>query len=657
MSCSPGGSDRRPTSPGESEQKRAEEHEPVVKERVATRCNRINPCAHCVKSGAQCSFRLGHKVQEKRQRVLISSVYEKRLEHISNKIDELGSVIEQLRDERRCEVPRIPVARSLPTSSLESRYQRLSETEAIEPSLFSHAIRALEALQAALIDEQYYTVATDIASALDAAWDMINVQKQRNEALERSRPFPNVLTPSLTFRDLPLPSVDKIMACLRIAQDSSPSRLYWPFEFGTLPDFTQYVIKACSPGLISDMELIIVHFTLHGLFTQCSIQATDDEIRQDYESQALICQESLETILSHLPFHIDTNIDSITALYMATLHCLGHGKTFTAWTFIARAALMCQAMGLNNSHIIAVERVEEGQRKLRLFWAVYALEKAVSLRLGRSSTIKDRDITVPRLALDRTMTSVPFNRFPDWIELASLYGRMHDDLYSPAALAQSTEIRMSRTRALASELEQLIMRRAEYYAFPQQWSSPSMYPTMSTFFIHANRAIEHSTLASVYRGIPSETPYRLAPCNNCIAAARISLQESEACVEILLSKAATWPTSLDSWINEILLLAPFIPFMILVCTIVEARDALGDLAHLRRVVGGLRTLAQSPRYRGCNRQLHIFDALYNVASKYVDLKTSAQPVDTIDYLLSDLCDYSYPNAGFDPSSELMLGSA
>jgi hypothetical protein len=65
------------------------------------------------------------------------------------------------------------------------------------------------------------------------------------------------------------------------------------------------------------MELIIAHYVLYWLFTQCSIGAEDETVKRDYEAQAVIGQGSLETILSNLPFHIDTNADSIRALYLA----------------------------------------------------------------------------------------------------------------------------------------------------------------------------------------------------------------------------------------------------------------------------------------------------------------------------------------------------
>ncbi|KAJ6073408.1 hypothetical protein N7467_011493 [Penicillium canescens] len=404
MSFRPGGTDYGPTGQAaggegglDSQWNGVDEHEVVVKERVAAE--------------AQCTFRLAHKAKEKRQRVLISStISERRLEHISNRVEELYGIIGQLRDERHNDdsslmAPtrlRAPSYSLLQSGSLRASPKSPAPAEGIESALFAHVICAARALETAVMNDPYSRAVDDITSALNTLRSTVNDQKQQNETLEGSRSFLKALPSGLSLRDLPIPSMDKIMACLRITQgaplfsrlcgtcsdnhpaESSPSEIYWPFEFGSLGDFTQYVIRACTPGPISDMELIIVHYVLFSLFTQCSIGADDETLRQDYDVQAATCRESLETILSSLSFHIDTNIDSICALYMAT--------------FISRASLMCLALGLHSSHAMVTEQENAMQRKMYLFWAVYALEKAVALRLGRPSTIRDQDITIPRLA-------------------------------------------------------------------------------------------------------------------------------------------------------------------------------------------------------------------------------------------------------------------
>ncbi|KAJ9492886.1 hypothetical protein VN97_g333 [Penicillium thymicola] len=493
------------------------------------------------------------------------------MEHISNKIDDLSEMMRQLSHERSSNSNsgfatsaglQPPLQSSLRSS--ESRvaasdnktgdrnhHQPLAEAGGIESTLFAHVIFATRFLQTVVANDPYSNVAAEMTSVLDALWSTVNVQKQQNETLEGSHPFSKALPQGLSSRDLPIPSMDRILACLRIAhEERSPNEVYWPFEFGSLGDFTQYVIKTCSPGPVTDMELIIVHYGLDLLFTECSSVAGGDAVKQEYEAQALICSDSLEAILSSLPFHITTDIVSVCAMYMATIYCLKHGKPFAAWTFISRASLMAQALGLHSKLVMATEPTEEAQRGIRLFWALYALEKAVSLRLGRSSTIRDHDITVPRLLLDRKMTSLLHNRLPDWIDVASLYGRV------------------------------------------------------------------------------------LAPCPECISAARATLKETEVCIT-MLTDAAMWSPSLGLWVNEIILLAPFMPFLILFCNVIETLNS-SDLDQLRQLVVSLQSMAQPSRYSACSKQLRIFKALYDVAAKYVEAKAEGQSEEMISDPFTDL---------------------
>ncbi|CAG8892398.1 unnamed protein product [Penicillium egyptiacum] len=639
MSCTPADSESSPTGRAPREEhdnyglmpeedlvlkcRSREENKTAETEKVATKCDRVNPCLQCIKTGSQCTYQLGSKAKEKRQRILISNVYESRMEHISNKIDKLSEMMRQLSRERTCnsgfassagsplhsslQSKESPVASSDNTTSLKRPDLSLEEAGGLESTLFAHVIFATRYLQAVVENDPYSNVAAEMTSALDALRSMVNAQNQQNEILEDSHPFSKALPPDLSFRELPIPSMNRILACLRIAYERSPNQVYWPFEFGSLGGFTGYVIKACSPGPVTDTELIIVHYGLYYLFTECSSAVEDDIVKQEYEAQALICRESLETILSNLPFHIITNIDSVCCQIKQAIYCLQCGKPFAAWTFISRASLMSQALGMHSNHAMTTEPAEKVQRKIRLFWALYVVEKAVSLRLGRCSTIRDYDITVPRLLLDRKMSSLLHNRLPDWIDVASLYGRVYDNTYSPNALAQPVSIRESRARTLAAELERIMAARVELY---------------------------YSILVCIYRGIPSGKCSSLAPCPECLSAARATLKETEVFIA-MLADAASWSPSLGIWVNEVVLLAPFIPFLILFCNIVETSDS-SDLHHLQRLVDSSHSIAQSPRYSACSKQLRILKALYDVAAKYVEAKARSQSGDMIRGQFTDL---------------------
>lgn len=82
-------------------------------------------------------------------------------------------------------------------------------------------------------------------------------------------------------------------------------------------------------------------------------------------------------------------------------------------------------------------------------------EKMLSLSLGRSSTLRDQDITLQRPSVNRTAGSSHLltDLAPGWVNMASLQGRIYDEIYSPSALMQPPHVRTSRALALAAEMK------------------------------------------------------------------------------------------------------------------------------------------------------------------------------------------------------------
>lgn len=121
---------------------------------------------------------------------------------------------------------------------------------------------------------------------------------------------------------------------------------------------------------------------------------------------------------------------------------------------------MIQALGLQHNVPVSVEGPEERTQKKDLFWTIYMTEKMLSLRLGRPSTFRDQDITLARPDIERPSGSFLAKLAPGWINMASIQGRIYDDIYSPGALMQPPHIRTSRARALAAELK-TVMQHAQ----------------------------------------------------------------------------------------------------------------------------------------------------------------------------------------------------
>lgn len=87
----------------------------------------------------------------------------------------------------------------------------------------------------------------------------------------------------------------------------------------------------------------------------------------------------------------------------------------------------------------------------------------LSLRLGRSSSFREQDITLDRLTstLERPSSSLLAELAPNWVSMASIQGRIYDEVYSPGALMQPPDVRTTRARTLADDLKAIIHQGQE----------------------------------------------------------------------------------------------------------------------------------------------------------------------------------------------------
>lgn len=114
---------------------------------------------------------------------------------------------------------------------------------------------------------------------------------------------------------------------------------------------------------------------------------------------------------------------------------------------------MSQRLGFHRAASSVAEGSETKGRKTRLFWVIYMLEKSLSLRLGRPSTIRDNDITIPLPGRESYSEGVVNFVTAKFIQTAQLQGRVYDEVYSPSALAQTGSTRTARAKALAVDVQ------------------------------------------------------------------------------------------------------------------------------------------------------------------------------------------------------------
>lgn len=89
-----------------------------------------------------------------------------------------------------------------------------------------------------------------------------------------------------------------------------------------------------------------------------------------------------------------------------------------------------------------------------MFWYVYVIDKSLSLRLGRSSTLQEYDIALDLPAKSSDPAVRPWNLIYEfWVRLAGFNGRIYEELYSARALSDSEADRTRKARCIIRDME------------------------------------------------------------------------------------------------------------------------------------------------------------------------------------------------------------
>ncbi|KAI8312991.1 hypothetical protein K4K61_009205 [Colletotrichum sp. SAR11_59] len=476
--------------------------------------------------------------------------------------------------------PATPASRGTPAETLAAPSPSSGNTSKIltpkleyegESSLSAQAAFANKFLRDAVSSKPSADVTGEMASVLDTLSRTIGNQKREQEPV-CLYPHARTLEPGTTLRDLPMPPVETAFTCLRMAKEHPRVKFFWNHEANSVSSFTDYFLKVYSPGEVTHADLIIVNGGLYWLFLECK-----------------------------------------NAMY-----CLDSCKPSAAWNFIATASHMSQTLGMHSIVAMANDDAETKREKLKLFWMIYMHEKGLSLRLGRSSTIRDSDVTVPSLAPNPRADTAIFGQLQKWTELARLQGMVYDQIYSPAALIQPQAVRTARARRLASVLEGFTSKTSPDELRYMQAMKDAVGDLFFEAFICTTRVTHLSLFCLIYRAIPAEPGEGTVFGRECIASARQALEEHERCMSIIHKLDEDF---LETYVNWALLQSPFVPFTVLFCHVIETCNE-ADLERLGGLIGSLQQLLTDDFSTGVKKEVRLFKVLYDVACSYIKLKTN-----------------------------------
>ncbi|KAF5577863.1 hypothetical protein FPCIR_11846 [Fusarium pseudocircinatum] len=345
---------------------------------------------------------------------------ESKIDHLSEKLDTVLASIENLESslgqiDASAPSSRTNLAENTPLSLAGSNLFRKTPVEDHSGSeLHSDAVLATQAAfatkfaQKAVDSSRLLQVSPDVRPCLDALRDEL---KEREPGHGDPKPPNTYGISDASQHHFTLPPIQLAMAAIHELK----GRLCWCMEID-VGQFVDHFFTVYS-GTPTLADLIIVHCGLHSLLVPYGKQQKGKTSQEDIRSQASLCQQNLESILANLPFNIPSTYDFALALLMTTTYFIQRCSMSQAWSYLAAAAQICLTLGYHREIPSKPEKKQERQRRVRLFWLVYIMDKLLALRLNRPPLLRDRDITVSYESCGETAVDSSLPIAPKWIKM------------------------------------------------------------------------------------------------------------------------------------------------------------------------------------------------------------------------------------------------
>ncbi|KAK4220323.1 fungal-specific transcription factor domain-containing protein [Rhypophila decipiens] len=616
------------------------------------RCNRETPCAHCVQAKIECSHD-GARPKEKRARVLVSSQYEKKIDQIDSRLDVVVRLLQDVRSrlpppgsspQPQASIP----GQTQPSAPITTQIHNSASSSATatpgtstgshvdaamgpmvegNSSLTAHSIFAKDLLQK-IIDEGSRP---EMRETLDALHAVVEAMKKQPAAKEMTYPNarPDRSVPAF-LQGCELPPIQRSLHVVKLARSHQLPSISWVYEFIPVHHFPETCLSIYLSENYNEADFIMVNACLHYLFETYSYQLEGDE-QAEYRRLSKLCGANLETALSNLPLHLPANVDTIAALLLGAYYAIDLSQPQLSWILSSKASELCQTLGYHrlatyqqptrpplhpSQPMTPLESQISIQQKQSLFWAVYIADKGLALRLGRASTIQDYDVTVPYPASEGRSSNPIAMFLRGWVLVANVQGRIYEQLYCPEAIRLAEGERWERAKELVgmlSEVERFMGEATERWRLD---GDDAVGKDLAEFIVGSDAVLRLSLLTLVYRAVPHPPGSRTTFRPECVRAARATLERHQQCMAVVAQSEFGLFSIYMHWT---ILFAPFVPFIVLFCQVIETKDR-DDLSRLQAFVVSIQS--SNSREGGVSeavdRLCRLFQVLYSVASHYVE---------------------------------------
>ncbi|KAF6809787.1 fungal specific transcription factor domain-containing protein [Colletotrichum sojae] len=577
------------------------------------RCDREHPCSRCLGSNSQCTYSDRLKTREKRKRILLTSQYENKIDNIDRRLDEIVGLLQSL--------PANPEQTPGPSPRTHNVTQTSTPISADggpaascvvegESSLAAQFTFANDFVQrvAGITQSPQKGSGGELQERLEELSEMVAAYRQHSAPEEMGYPHARPLQRP-RFHGCELPPIQETVALIRVAESQRLAGTGWIYEYLPMHHFSKACLDVYFSEDSSEIDFIIVNAGLHSIFKDYSnIVCAED--KEKYLGYAHLCRGHLETALSNLPLHMPPTSQGIIALTFGAFHSIELSKPFLAWSLSSKASEMCQSLGYHRISCAAGGAAEDAKLRSLLFWSTYFIDKSLSLRLGRASTIPEWTITTNRPSVKDSHQHPALAYFVLWVETARCQGSIYEMLYSPDATLQPDEVLRARVLRLVSDLRELEEATSETNSRWSRIAKDKAGDDLLDFYATSDETLRLSLLTMVHRA--ERRPLYAATTFNtdCVRAARATLERHRDCVDIMRRSTDNYLPTYFQWT---LLFAPFMPFVVMLCHVVETQDER-DLERLGDFVESIQAAAHVSD--AASKAHRLFLALHGIAVRH-----------------------------------------
>ncbi|XDG01012.1 hypothetical protein ABKA04_000627 [Annulohypoxylon sp. FPYF3050] len=322
-----------------------------------------------------------------------------------------------------------------------------------DTSFQSHAHQVKDALEAALAASELLSVGTQensttlspqkVAELLHGAEAGDTTTSASTDATSHTQ------TDDLDFGKLPLPPVDLVLKLLRLAKTHKQQFFVDipTFQEDEFIDMCRGVYFATEP--ISLWTWICVNVGLYHLFSGIN-KAERGRMGTTVEAMRAHCgllKANADAAMQNLRLCSEPSRESCRALALLGTFYVKEGHSTIAWRLVSAAARACLDLGFHRLS----ENVgsQDHMQKASVFWHIYCWEKGLAMTSGRTPIIHHYDVTTP-IRTDRI--DAPARVYAGFLNQALIMDEIQQTLFSGSARHASQQARSEYAKGFAIRL-------------------------------------------------------------------------------------------------------------------------------------------------------------------------------------------------------------